>query len=317
MLPLRYDLTGYSTHLSVELPDALTAHVAHLFAQSFAPALMLLMDQRDTPGLLCRPRPGRLELGGDYAKGDDLRAALLMALGGVLACVARIEREPRGAVFPPLVRVAAEWGVDRFGWYVERTAFGADLYASGRRTMLQRRSRRRRRIEAQQQLEACWRSAERALGELISSEERRLMEARITGAVELPCEHEVDEAPEYEWSAPRPSPHGLAARSWRRPRYDVEAVAATWDFCVLRIRGARDLYLNVPRADFETVGCELDEGLLDARVNEGLAGAGARTLSRAEQTTKLGFYDVLDGWVSLAAREPVRLETLTAAGALR
>ena len=57
-------LHGYSTHISVSVPTRIVDAVACEFISLFTPAMMLLMDRSDSPGLLVRPRPGRLELGG-------------------------------------------------------------------------------------------------------------------------------------------------------------------------------------------------------------------------------------------------------------
>jgi hypothetical protein len=64
-----YSLEGVSTHVSVEVPDDSTTAVAALFARHFAPALMFLSDGVDSPGLLVRPRFGRVELGTDCTSG--------------------------------------------------------------------------------------------------------------------------------------------------------------------------------------------------------------------------------------------------------
>jgi len=68
-LPRGYRLEGCSTHLSVSLPDPLLEACARRYPVTFAPALMLLMDGPHSPGLLVRPRPGRLELGGEFVAG--------------------------------------------------------------------------------------------------------------------------------------------------------------------------------------------------------------------------------------------------------
>jgi hypothetical protein len=55
-----YELEGVSTHVSVAVPDSSTTATAALFARHFAPAMMLLCDGTDSPGLLVRPRYGRV-----------------------------------------------------------------------------------------------------------------------------------------------------------------------------------------------------------------------------------------------------------------
>lgn len=59
-----------STHLSVETHSRSADQLCLWFAQTFAPALMLLVDRADSPGILVRPRPQRFEVGGEFIAGD-------------------------------------------------------------------------------------------------------------------------------------------------------------------------------------------------------------------------------------------------------
>ena len=59
-----FEIEGVSTHISVSVPNGLAQEVCRLYAHTFAPQMMLMIDRRDSPGLLIRPRPGRVELGG-------------------------------------------------------------------------------------------------------------------------------------------------------------------------------------------------------------------------------------------------------------
>ena len=45
---------------------------ARLYTETFAAALMLLMNRDDSPGLLVRPRPGRAELCGEFTGSQAL-----------------------------------------------------------------------------------------------------------------------------------------------------------------------------------------------------------------------------------------------------
>jgi hypothetical protein len=47
-------VSGYSTHLSVEVPPRIADEVARIYIRTFAPAIMLLLDQPSSPGLLVR-----------------------------------------------------------------------------------------------------------------------------------------------------------------------------------------------------------------------------------------------------------------------
>ena len=125
-------LTGDSTHINFSLPaDVDPDDVADMFVSRFAAGQMLLMDRRHSPGLLVRPRPGRLEIGGEYAVGSALRAALAYAAGATLACIAAVRTGTTNGL-PPALLVRVERNILRYGWYVARTAFGGDLYRDGR-----------------------------------------------------------------------------------------------------------------------------------------------------------------------------------------
>ena len=86
-LPEDTRLKGVSTHVSIECPPGLEDEVAWRYAQLFSAGFMLLLDDVDSPGLLIRPRPSRIELGGEYAVGPRLRAAIAFAAGSVLALI--------------------------------------------------------------------------------------------------------------------------------------------------------------------------------------------------------------------------------------
>jgi hypothetical protein len=112
-------LTGYSTHLSVEVPDRQVKRLARRYARAYAVDTILLVDRADSPGLLVRPRPNRLELGGEFVDGDDLRSALVFCSTAVLALDSTPRRDR-----PSPVRASLERAVERYGWFVARSAFG-------------------------------------------------------------------------------------------------------------------------------------------------------------------------------------------------
>jgi hypothetical protein len=141
---------------------------------------MLTLDRADSPGLLVRPRPGRLELGGEYAGGPALRAAIAFAVGSVLA----LERAPR-ASHPPPVRLRLEAARERFGYYVDRTATGSDLYAHGRSAAVRRRDGN---TTAGAHLVDCWRVARAALAPYADTADLLAMDRMADGATPLPVE---------------------------------------------------------------------------------------------------------------------------------
>lgn len=170
-------LVGYSTHVNISVPDRRSLAIARRFATRFAPAMMLLLDRPDSPGLLVRPRPGRLELGGEFQEGERLRAALLLAAGAVAACVSPspVRR------LPPAVAVSLAPAVQRFGWYVDRRAFGADLYTLGRDCPLRPIRDGGATRTAQWQLERCWSVARRAVRPWATAADLTLVDDLVSG----------------------------------------------------------------------------------------------------------------------------------------
>ena len=133
--PADHRLIGFSTHISVSWTVRRDDRLARTWASVFAPVLMLMLDQPTSPGLVVRPRPGRLELCGEYASGDQLAAALAFAAASVRA----IQRIPRRELRKWFVDMSMQPSLDRYGWYIDRTSFsGSDLYRLGRSTPLQR-----------------------------------------------------------------------------------------------------------------------------------------------------------------------------------
>lgn len=88
-LPAGLTLRGYSTHISIGVPNDRVVAVAKTFVTRFGPRLRALMDGPEEPGLRVRPRFKRLELCGDFVTGERLEAAVEYAAGrrgGVPAC---------------------------------------------------------------------------------------------------------------------------------------------------------------------------------------------------------------------------------------
>ena len=134
-VPRGIGLDGYSAHFSAAMPAKLNDQVCRLYAATFAADLMLLMDRIDSPGLLVRPRPGRTELCGEFLESEPLAAAAAFVAGSTRACAAAVRR-PRGrTALPPRLDVRLARAVHRYGWYVDRRAFGTDLHAAGRRAL--------------------------------------------------------------------------------------------------------------------------------------------------------------------------------------
>jgi hypothetical protein len=179
VLPPGHHLDGYSTHVSVSQGQRRDDAVARRYAQSYGPPMMLLLDRVTSPGLLVRPRPGRLELCGEFVDGDHLRAAVAFAAGSALAV--RRRRQARHL----FVELALEPAVERYGWFVDRRAFGEDLYESGRATLLRRRAGV---VTAGEHLADSWAAARPSVRRLLSDEDLDAVDRAVDGRRSLPCE---------------------------------------------------------------------------------------------------------------------------------
>ncbi|MDQ1385233.1 MAG: hypothetical protein QOG65_2612 [Actinomycetota bacterium] len=175
-------LDGYSSHISVSFAERNDRRAARRYARTFAPAMMLLMDRASSPGLLVRPRPGRLELCGEHVSGAVARGALAFAVGSVRALVGA-NRRALGAL---RVRVRLEPAIERYGIYVDRRAFGPDLYTAGRAAELRTRDGAPR--SAQQQLELAWTLARQSVAADFAEDDLDAIDRMVRNEIPLPCE---------------------------------------------------------------------------------------------------------------------------------
>ncbi|MHB8459150.1 MAG: hypothetical protein ACYDB6_03685, partial [Candidatus Limnocylindrales bacterium] len=133
------ELHGYSTHINAFCRAVDPWAVVRRFAVLHAPAVMLLADRRDSPGLLVRPRPDRLEIGTEYLESrDDLAAVALVVLAATIECWEALagRRAPDGDRGAGSLRAldarAFQSTWQRPGMFIDRAAFGDDLYRAGR-----------------------------------------------------------------------------------------------------------------------------------------------------------------------------------------
>ena len=320
-LPPGIELAGYSAHFSAAMPARLNDPVSLLYAETFAADLMLLMDRADSPGLLVRPRPGRTELCGEFVEGEPLSAVAAFVAGSARACAAAVRSRSARAVLPPRLDVRLARAVHRYGWYVDRRAFGTDLHAASREALLPRASGGR--ISAQSHLELAWLAAREALAEDAAAADVQAADAMVAGSLPLPAERGQPRAPAP--GQPRSPARSQPDHSTRfihddhrlrtapvprlgarvRPGFTLRPAAATWDFAVFEARGpARAAYVCVPRASLPGFVGRLDEGALDAAIAGYLAlPARRRVLSAHRQTGRLGVYDRIGAPAGLLAPE--------------
>ena len=279
VLPAGATLRGFSTHLSVAVPDRIVDRAARLYRDHFAAALALLLDGPESPGLLVRPRFGRLELCGEFAEGELLAIAAAFALGSARA-VARAARWRGGDPIarhrlPPRLAVTVTPAVERYGWFVGDAELGAELHVSGRSARLLRVDGRF--VTAGEHLVAAWRAARRELDDQ-AEEILALVDAAVDGRRPVGVERQADVvgtlspdvvamlSPDVVGTLPPaagPStgvasaaaasasaaaasasvaavgPLGSAIREHIRPGFRVEPAIVSWDFVVLRLDDGR------------------------------------------------------------------------------
>lgn len=311
--------TGDSTHINVTLPGDLDPDaVADMFAGRFAVGQMLLMDRRTSPGLLVRPRPYRLEIGGEYAVGSALRAAAAYAAGATIACVNAVRWGATSAL-PPTLEVRLERNITRYGWYVARTAFGGDLYADGRSSVMKTAAGAV--ITAQQSMVAAWGAARQYLAPLVAQDDLMDADAMVAGAVALPIER-VDEELEHAVAKPiEPrSVFGATLDPRTRPGYEVAPVMLTWELAIFLVADdvrSRAAFAAVPARVLATFVAALDAGELDEPILAYLRnGSSGRRLTKFRQTARPALYDELGLRAALLAPErdlwgnPLKLRAL-------
>ena len=257
------------------MDQPIVGRAAALYASTFACALMLLTDRDDSPGVLVRPRPGRLELCTEYVEGDRLRDVVTFAAGSVLAIAHAITTGDRSAS-PPGIALSLAPATDRFGWYVDRRAFGIDLHEKWGATVL-------------------------------TLDDGSVMTASEYLELAWACVQAHIDATESETTAQTSerSAFGEALEPRRRPAFSLLAQIATWDFTVYRIDGSkRTAFACIPRWALARFLDAIDAGELDDAIQDYLrAATGGRPLMGTEQTGTPGLFAAVGQATSLLTPE--------------
>lgn len=278
---------GYSTHLNVAVDDRRSPQVARTLVRHFSPALMLMMDRQHSPGVLIRPRRGRMELAGEHVEGDQLRAALTFFAGTVAAATDANPWLSRRSL-PASVRPSARAADQRYGWYIDRSAFGPDLYASGRDTVIETRHGDRL---AGSLLEESWSSIRPFTARFAGTDDIDLIDSMVAGDRPLPLEAATSADPPSTLH----SPHGSAIRIRNRPGITVEARYATWDTTIFQVidhLGHNRYVVNIPDPSLERFLALLDSGQLDTWLHDAaVAVPTGRVLASVANTREPGVFD--------------------------
>lgn len=288
-LGAEFQVDGGSTHVNVEVADRQATSIAKRFVARHSLAMMLLLDRKHSPGLLVRPRRGRLELGGEFVTGPQLVAATVFAAAAVLDCRRVGRRSTYG-------RFVVEPARERFGYYVDRRAFGGDLYATGRSTAVGRRT-------AQWNLQRSWEIVRRDAVTFATNAELAITDAIVRGDHPLPCERpDVDDANPSTFTAWGAD---LTADS-RRLAFSLAAVLATWEQVVFELtHHERTWLLAVPAERASRLVQLFAGGQLDAYLQRIVAtpDTAFSPLLMAEQVGRGGVFGSLGNGATLQPPE--------------
>jgi hypothetical protein len=267
---------------------------------------MLLMDRMTSPGLLVRPRPGRLELCGEHVEGAHLRAVAAFAAGSAVVCAQAAQRRSRASVdLPAPLAVELAPAVGRHGLYVDRAAFGRDLYVRNRRTVL--RLAAGGTITAQAHLEACWAAARAALAGGAAPEDLHAVDLLVAAHLPLPTEIEGAVPELGPVSFVHPGAWGSVVEPCARPGFIARPLVAMWHATVVELESDdRRAVACVPADRLDRFSHVLPTGALDDVVEGYLATApSGRVLRASSQTSEPGLYDRVQsaGGLALAERD--------------
>lgn len=249
-----FALRGYSTHFSVSSAGVNLDALARVYTETVAPGMMMLLDHATSPGLLVRARRRRFEIGGDYLPpGDHLRAASLFFVASYLYALDCLLLG--GPDCPRLLfdTNGIEPTIQRRGLYVDRLAYGDDLYEKGRSAIL--RLRDGGLILAQDALERLWREIRPFADSIGGEQEVLLVDDAVTGNRFLPLETDsaslsrvtpIDSSTSLSWSPRHPFADCLQTHILAQLTLNPSIV--TWDYIVYRVIGkGPDTFLNIPR----------------------------------------------------------------------
>ena len=174
---------GYSTHINISVPIGREWELAWAFAESVAPALILLMEARQSPGLLIRPRRGRLEIGSEYLDDEGQLAAAIVFLTGVIH--AYPYNQTLWKQFPRVRLKKWEDANIRPGIYLPHDAYGESMHELGRKAQIELESGEK--ITAGKILESCAELVLRELNKQVSERALKTLRRVVqqTGSLQI------------------------------------------------------------------------------------------------------------------------------------
>jgi len=238
-------------------------------------------------------------LGGEYVDGNRLAVVATFVLGSVRACIEAVHfGDEDGVTLPTCLNVAIRPDDRRFGWFVSRVAFGPDLYANGRATVL--RTVDGRTISAQEHLAQCWATVRSALGFDLSPAEHERIENIMIGPQSLPS-FSAESREMLDHSGPSrneiAAAYGRSVGEVSRTGFEMAPVMLTWDrvvFLAATPDRSRRCFVNVPGGQIVTFHDQLNAGALDAVIISYLElPRGRRRVPRCSAGIEAGLFDIL------------------------
>ena len=299
-----YALFPYSAHYNIQADRALDHDAfAQRFLRDFGLVAMTLTSLPDTLGLICRPRPRRLEIVADYIVDPvQFRASVALLIGAFFA--AR-ERHRNASIddLPTLSGTAIVPVTTRYGWRVNFEPMDAR----------QRRRLRDRTVpisggpmSIQMVLDRTFAAIRPHLTPLLAAEEIELLADYVGGQRPVAFERDDAEAAAIdEVAIADPGSTGrqtLAAglRSRAVGAWSLRPCFVQWEFVVHEaVAGASaPLYLCVPLRAMAGLGAgTYDETLakaLDEFAQRRASGGGERPLASLEQARDIGLFSSID-----------------------
>ena len=314
-LPAEATLEGYSTHISVQVPSGSEERAALHLAERYAPVLTWLLDRPESPGLLVRPRPGRVEVGGDFVEGERLALAAVLAVGAVRAAVRSTSRSAglvhalrvvrRAAGAPPRLAVTPSPAVARYGWFIGDDELGVALHRHGGTTRLPLAGGGATAFG--DHLRHAWTAARAELGDVDRAVVARL-DALVAAVPAWPTMTPVVAGRPAADPDSDPSVRAWVAanREVVRPGFVATPILMSWDFVVLRVRGGdREAVVSLPRDVLGGAILALESGRLDLLLGGYLASSEdeGRLLASSDQASSAGLFRGIAKGADLALPE--------------
>ena len=294
----RLELRGYSTHVNAFCASVDAWAVVRRFGELYGPAIMLLADRRDSPGLLIRPRPERLEIGTEYLESrDDLVAVALVTLAAAVDCWRAVAGPAQfdQADLRPLDASGFQSTWQRPGIFIGRDAFGGDVYEHGRGAELRLADGQ---LEpAGDRLRMAWNRLRPIADGFATEPELAAVDARVAGTVRLPSERPAPlEPPVRRGHRVAPMPPGDNAELLGRLIHgalQIEPAVLDWDASLLRIsRPGGVVFARVPRDDSSRFAALVGRGELAPAIEARAAAGGSPAVTSPEDRTP-GIFDIL------------------------